>query len=274
VADNLARCAELLRPLEDLGRRRVFEITGPSRGALVRRSYRPWMLKGRHTIAVKAELDSTRAGTIPRIEVWGNGALLAAVPAEAGLRPGLLASLPPAAAGGLEVQVLGNYRLATPGAPIGGTTTAAPADSAATASLHATRLQVNGHVWVGRKGYNLAVIGPDGAVSGVHVFNTSWHESESHAMAAYIRAVPNGWTVVAVTNYDASRALTADAVEALRTLGMTADLRGRFSAAHAAIGVKGAAPGTAVEQTGRQDASCSVGAPVVLPVTVRDVRVY
>jgi len=274
LAGNLARSAELLRPVEDLGRRRVFEITGPSRGAPVRRSYRPWMLKGRHAIAVKAELDGARAGSISRIEVWGNGALLTAVPAEAGLRPGLLATLPREAANGLEVQVLGNYRLSNPGAPIGRTMTAAPADIAATASLRATRLQVNGHIWVGRKGYNLATIAPDGEVAGVRVFNTSWHESESHAMAAYIRSVPSGWTVVAATNYDASRALTADAVEALRTLGMTVDLRGRFSAAHAAIGVKGGAPGTALEQTGRLDASCTVGAPVVLPVTVRDVRVY
>jgi hypothetical protein len=77
-----------------------------------------------------------------------------------------------------------------------------------------------------------------------------------------------------VTNYDASRALTADAVDALRTLGMTTDLRGRFSGAHAAIGVKGAVPGTAVEHTGRLDASCAVGAPVLLPVIVRDVRLY
>jgi hypothetical protein len=93
-------------------------------------------------------------------------------------------------------------------------------------------------------------------------------------MAAHIRGVPTGWIVVAATNYDASRSLTADAVDALRTLGMTVDLRGRFQAAHAAIGVKGSAPGTALEQTGQLDASCAIGAPGLVPVTVRDVRVY
>lgn len=274
LAGNLARSAETLRPVATIGGRRVFEITGPSHGAPVRRSYRPWMLRARHALAVAAEVEGARIGTIPRIEVWGNGTLLASVPNEAGVRPGIVASLPHDVRNGLDVEVLGNYRLAAPGAPIGGTRTAAPADIAATASLRATRLQVNGHIWVGRKGYTLAVIAPDGNVTDVRGFNTSWHESESHAMAEHIRTVPDGWTVVAVTNYDASRALTADAVEALRSLGMTTDLRGRFQGAQAAIGVKGAAPGTAVEQTGRLDASCAVGAPILLPVIVRNVRLY
>jgi hypothetical protein len=83
-----------------------------------------------------------------------------------------------------------------------------------------------------------------------------------------------GWTAVLATNYDASRALTADAVEALRTLGMTADLRGRLRVMHAAIGTKGAAPGTALEDVSPDAARCAIGTPAMVPVSVRDVRIY
>jgi hypothetical protein len=44
--------------------------------------------------------------------------------------------------------------------------------------------------------------------------------------------------------------LGEDAVQALRTLGLAGDLRGRFRWSHAAIGVKGAAAGQALEMLG------------------------
>jgi hypothetical protein len=76
------------------------------------------------------------------------------------------------------------------------------------------------------------------------------------------------------TSYDASRALTADAVAALRTLGIVTDLRGRFQVMHAAIGIKGAAPGTAFEDVAVNEARCVIGTPRTIPVVVRDVRLY
>jgi hypothetical protein len=274
LAQNLAASVELLRPVASIGGRQVFEIVGPSRGAPVRRSYRPWMLGPRHMIAVGAELDAAPPGTDAFVELWGNGTLLASVPADSALRPGIVAAYPADLANGLDVEVLGNYRLTAPGGRLGKTGVATPADIAADAALLSSTLQVNGHIWSGHKGYTLAVIAPDGRVTDVRGFNTSWSEAASHGMAAAIRAVPQGWTVVAVTDYDASRALTADAVEALHSLGMTVDLRGRFQDAHAAIGVKGAAPGTALEQTGRFHAACAAGAPALVPVAVHEIHVY
>ena len=129
-------------------------------------------------------------------------------------------------------------------------------------------------MWAGRTGYTLAVIAPDGRVEEVRTFNTSHHESASHELAARIAAIPKGWTAALATYYDASRALTADAVEAMHTLGMAGDLRGRFRVMHAAIGTKGAAPGTALEDVSPDAARCAIGQPVMVPVSVRDVRIY
>src|SRR5262249_61061965 len=132
---------------------------------------------------------------------------------------------------GINVELLGDY-------------VAQPADISLEAGPRATRLQVGGHIWVGQRGYTLAVVSPDGRVEEVRTFNTSWDTSASHDLAARIAAIPQGWTAALATNYDASRALTADAVEGLRTLGMTTDLRGRFRGIHAGLGTKGTRPGT------------------------------
>jgi hypothetical protein len=133
---------------------------------------------------------------------------------------------------------------------------------------------VNGHIWAGRQGYTVAVIAPDGRVDEVRTFNTSWYETASHALANRIASIPPGWTAAVATNYDASRALTADAVAALRTLGIVTDLRGRFRVLHAAVGIKGAPPGTALEAVSSDQARCVIGAPRLVPVVVRDVRLY
>jgi len=62
--------------------------------------------------------------------------------------------------------------------------------------------------------------------------------------------------------------LGQEAIDALRTLGVGADLRGHFRWGHAFIGVVGASPGTAVEiVNGIRPAQVSVG----LPVSARDV---
>ncbi len=253
----------------------VFEIGGPSRGAPVLRSYRPWMVEKARGVSVEAELEPAREATTQVLEIWGNGHLLASASPEAAARGrSVFAPLPDDRADGLNIEILGDYRLTTPGGALGTTGHPAPADIRVDATLRATRLQVNGHIWAGREGYTMAVIAPDGRVDEVRTFNTSYYEAASHALANRIASIPPGWTAAVATNYDASRELTADAVAALRTLGMVTDLRGRFRVLHTAVGIKGAAPGTALEAASSDEARCVIGAPRVVPVVVRDVRLY
>ena len=49
-----------------------------------------------------------------------------------------------------------------------------------------TVLRVNGGIWIGQKGYTLAVLVPDGTVTDVVNFNTSWFERDSSAASCRI----------------------------------------------------------------------------------------
>lgn len=262
LAANLARNEGTLRRVAAADGREVYELTGPSRGTPVLRAYLPWMVAGARGVTVEANLDEVRAGVPHVVQVWANGQKLVSAPWQPGAPPPrLFAPLPPDLGDGVNVEVLGDYA-------------AQPAEISVTAAARATRLQINGHLWVGRTGYTLAVVAPDGRVDEVRTYNTSWFPAASHELAVRIAAIPQGWTAALATNYDASRALTAEAVDALRTLGMVTDLRGRFRVMHAAIGTKGARPGTALEQVSPDQARCAIGAPALVPVSVRDVRLY
>lgn len=259
---NLAQNAGTLTKVTASEGRDVFEIAGPSRGMPVLRAYPAWMLESARGVSIDASLEPVRPGAAHVVEVWGNGQLLASAPWQPGVpSPRIFAPLPPDRGDGVNVEVLGDYLVRPP-------------EISVDAQARATRLQVGGHVWGGRRGYTLAVIAPGGHVEEVRTFDTSWFESASHDLAARIAAIPQGWTAALATNYDASRALTADAVEALRTLGMVTDLRGRFRVMHAAIGTKGGAPGTALEDVSPDAARCANGTPALVPVSVRDVRIY
>jgi len=86
-------------------------------------------------------------------------------------------------------------------------------------------------------------------------FDTTPGGSEAQAsdLAAFIRAIPEGQIVVAAMQGDGSARLTAEAVDALRSIGGEADPRGSSGWSHALLGVKGAAPGTALEVSGPQN---------------------
>jgi len=106
-----------------------------------------------------------------------------------------------------------------------------------------------------RRGYNLAVIDPQsGRVEATGHFDTFDPASTqaSIALMDFIRAVPTGHIVAAAVADEASHNLTEGAVDALRSIGVATDLRGRFRSGHAVIGVKGAAPGQALEASGRE----------------------
>jgi len=92
-------------------------------------------------------------------------------------------------------------------------------------------------------------------------FDTFATAAASAQLAAWIEAQPAGSIVAGAVRDEASGQLDARAVAALRTLGVQGDLRGRFRAAHAFVGVKGAPPGTAAEQVGGPTAAVTVGRP-------------
>ena len=117
-----------------------------------------------------------------------------------------------------------------------------------------------GHIWVngvdeverpGEPGYHIVVIDPtSGQVTDRGDFDTLADAAASDALARFIAAAPTGhWVAVAAAD-DASLALQPAAVEALRTIGATGDLRGRFRWGHAILGAQGAAPATALEAMG------------------------
>ena len=66
-------------------------------------------------------------------------------------------------------------------------------------------------------------------------------------MAEFIARIPQGRIVAVAVRDEASLHLTEEAVNALRLIGATGDLRGCFRCSHAVIGMKGLSPGQALE---------------------------
>jgi hypothetical protein len=122
------------------------------------------------------------------------------------------------------------------------------------------------------RGYNLAVISPQGQVRTAN-FDTFEDEQASAALAEFIAAVPEGHTVAVAVADEASMNLGEEAVVALRSIGAAGDLRERFRWSHAIIGVKGAEPGSALEALdGLRPVSVAVGPPVTGPAVTAAVE--
>jgi hypothetical protein len=104
---------------------------------------------------------------------------------------------------------------------------------------------------VNRRGYNLVAIDPvSGDVLWSDLFDTLGSPGESRRLTEAVGRLRAGTIVAVAVKDEASGALTAEAVAALRSLGGTEDIRGRYRVSHLLVGVKGAAPGTAIEQSG------------------------
>jgi hypothetical protein len=78
-------------------------------------------------------------------------------------------------------------------------------------------------------------------------------------MARHLEGVPAGAIVVALVRDEGTANLSPDAVRALGSIGARADVSGRFRAAHAVIGVKGATPGDVIERSGSEPVRVAVG---------------
>ncbi len=116
---------------------------------------------------------------------------------------------------------------------------------------------------VNERGYNLVALQPDGEVMDSQVFDTHGSESASSEMAGWIESWPSGTIVAGAVADEASNHLNEEAMNVLRSLGVAQDLRGRFRWGHAFVGVVGAAPGTALEDSQLiQVSDVSIGPPV------------
>ncbi len=102
-------------------------------------------------------------------------------------------------------------------------------------------------------GYNVAVLDArTGRLLQSQGFDTTPEGSEAQAaaLAAFVAAIPEGRIVAVAMQGDGAAYLTAEVVAAFGAIGGQADPRGSSGWSHAIIGVKGAAPGTALEAAG------------------------
>jgi hypothetical protein len=171
------------------------------------------------------------------------------------------------------LETLG-YSVLHPAEKIGGTGLRTPVDilvQSAGYGYGTAEIQVNGATvdWrrlegeegapTARRGYNLAILSPTtGDVLRLAHFDVSAPEGNM-AMAAFLNSVPNDYIVAAAMHDDAS-GLTENGLRALRSIGCSGGVGGRVRCAHAVIGVKGSAPGNAVEVIGQR---CLVEASVL-----------
>jgi len=128
------------------------------------------------------------------------------------------------------------------------------------------------HIWIngqdmalsgGEPAYNVVALDAQGNLLDRAEFNTSAAGAASAALARWLQQWPANTVIAGAVADEASTNLGADAVQALATLGVMGDLRGKLRWGHAFIGVVGAAPGTALEATTLlQPATVFVGAPV------------
>ncbi|MGQ9490611.1 MAG: interleukin-like EMT inducer domain-containing protein [Anaerolineae bacterium] len=111
-----------------------------------------------------------------------------------------------------------------------------------------------------RRGYNLVAFDPvQGHVVAAAAFDTHADPNASAALARWVAALPPGLMVAGAVRDEASLNLTEEAVAALRSLGVTHDLRSHFRWGHAFLGRTGAATSTLEALDGIWPAQIQVG---------------
>lgn len=99
-----------------------------------------------------------------------------------------------------------------------------------------------------QRGYHIGVLNAaNSGLADIQSFDTCGDPAAAGKLADFINTIPDGTEVIVVAVDDASSALTESAVAALGSVGVLTPVAGQFNLAHAAIGVKGAFPGFAVE---------------------------
>lgn len=99
------------------------------------------------------------------------------------------------------------------------------------------------------RGYNVVVLDSRGNVGDARVFNTADEASASRSLADFVAKIPNGSIVAIASQEEIVGNLDDAAVQALRLIGAQVDARKNPNRSHAIIGVKGALPGSSLEQS-------------------------
>jgi hypothetical protein len=151
--------------------------------------------------------------------------------------------------------------------PIGETGALSPADlfvvSGGADAGDVASVMVNGHeAAVNLRGYNVVAIDrATGDVLWSDVFDSFRSPQESARLAEAIARVPTGTVVAVAVKDEASSVLSGAGVAALRSLGGREDIRGRYRVSHLLVGVKGAPPGTAIEEADYRRLAVLLGTP-------------
>jgi hypothetical protein len=243
----------------------VYELSDRGIGAALYRRWPKSELERRRGFVMTGRVTGGREGTVPRLVATLNGVTLLDRWGDEASREhsGVLLIDPDRLTSGLNtLEIRAEYRFgdAEPDYAIGTTGVRVAADVVVVADRDRATIEVNGRSEQVSRGYFLAVLDTDtGGIIDMGSFDTSADREASERLAAFVENIPDGSPVLVSSLFDVSRELTESAVRALQTLGLSEDLRGRFNWVHAAIGVKGAPPGSALEGVDRQGQRLRLG---------------
>jgi len=142
---------------------------------------------------------------------------------------------------------------AAPRRVIGKTQAVSPVDLAAfsTGASGGGRVElwVDGRrVGTEQRGLNVVAVDPEhGEVVSASGFDLAYWPQGGELLARWVAGLPPGTIVVLAVGTDAARLFKKPALEALNALGATTDLHRHSRQGYAAVGVKGARPGSALE---------------------------
>ena len=245
----------------------------PDTGAVVRRHFSSDFVRQHPQVTYLARFAGADPEVRRRIEVRFNGRLLGTVDAPTTTRVVLTPPFPRADRNELafhhvydvspDVARTAPYR-------VGRTGRYAPVDLDVRSAVSAghdgvASVRVNGRELIGPggRGYWVGALDPrDGDLLGGQAFDSS------ERLTAFVEAWPPGTIVVAVALDTLPSRISERALDALRSIGGRVDLRGTAGWSHALVGIRGAAPGEALEAGGPAAARVTVGKERPIGVTL------
>jgi hypothetical protein len=249
----------------------LYEIVAlPERGHVLERWTSYDLLATRPVLRARVQPVRTEAGVDQWVVVTLNGALVVRAPLGSGATLSATLTEPLHRAAPNVIELGHDYRRNAiargPAHRIGTTGATSPVDvvvrSGGQPHGNVASIRIGmGETAPNRRGYNLVALGPEGELRGRMAFDTLGDAAASARLAAWVDALPPATIVVGAVKDEASGQLAPEAIQALSTLGVAGDLRGRYRESHAFVGVKGAPPGSAIEVLGSRPVEIRVGEP-------------
>jgi hypothetical protein len=249
----------------------LYEIVAlPERGHVLERLVSYDLLVSRPLLRARVQPLETQVGIDQWVLVTLNGTPVARAPLDGVATLAALLTAPLQRAAPNVIEIEHDYRRGPtargPEHRIGATGATSPVDvlvrSGGQPHGDVASIRIGmGETSANRRGYNVVALGPDGEFRGRAAFDTFADPAASARLGAWVRGLPAGTIVLGAVRDEASTRLGADAIQALATLGIRGDLRGRYRESHAFVGVKGAPPGSALEALGPRSVEIRVGQP-------------